>query len=60
VLASTVLTLPPLEREFVDAVGRLLFFAEFLLLLNYIEVVIPIIYCTSGFALLKVWYPNRK
>lgn len=44
-VATTLMALPPLERRFVETVGRLLFFTEFLLLLNYVEVVIPIVYC---------------
>lgn len=49
-VGSTILTLPPLERQLVDMVGRQLFFAEFLLLLNFVEVVIPVVYgkITSG------------
>jgi hypothetical protein len=41
-LVAVVLT--PLERKYVETVGRLLFFTEFLLLLNYVEVVIPTVY----------------
>jgi hypothetical protein len=44
-VGTILIAFPPLERQFVEAVGRLLFLTEFLLLLNYVEVVIPIVYC---------------
>lgn len=45
-LNTAVLALPPLERQFIDKVGQIMFHSEFLLLLNYVEVVIPLVYCT--------------
>lgn len=51
--AYMVAALTPLERQYVDTVGRLLFFTEFLLLLNYVEVIIPAIYCECSLVLVE-------
>lgn len=45
-VSTVTMKLPLLERQFLDLVGRLLFLTEFVLLLNFVEVVIPIVYCT--------------
>jgi hypothetical protein len=37
----------PSEAKYVDAVQRLLYVAEFLMLLNYVELIVPVIYGSS-------------